>query len=185
MSLHLAKTQSPLQACAARLELEWVDWPDSWESFEAYIRRRGDDNECTVLDTWPKEFKAAAIARSKRIENWQTNKLRQWLDKMDRLTEAKKAMQVRNEDGSSSLEFVDDNTTQIAALKFLIENVMGAAAAKSSPQDMKNNPHQGIKIDAVVVSQLEQLGVRLSDERDQRAIEFRSGVEPRRHSDSG
>lgn len=178
MSLALRRERrSPLMATATRLELEWADYPDDWPSFERRVRARGDKLELEVLDTWPAEFRAAAIGRAKRIENWQTNKLAEWLEKMDSLTEAEKAMSVKHEDGSSSIDYVPDNGVRLQALKFLIENVVGAAAQKGSGE--RTPPQTGIPIDATVIKALQENGLRLSEARTERAIEFRSGVDGR------
>lgn len=188
MGLHLEPRDSALKACAARMELEWADWQDNWESFEEYVRGRGNPREIQVLDSWPKEFKAAALDKAKRLDNWQKNRLMGWLDSVDRLTRAKRAITVKNADGSTQLEEVDDNSTQLSALKFLIENVVGAAAPKE-PKGQPKNPQGGIKIDETLAQQLRDMGVRLSEQRTERSIEFRSGLdgepEPPRHTDPG
>ena len=167
------KTQTNLEAAASRLELAYCSWEGTWEAFENEVKRKGTSSEKEVLRLWPNEFKASVVERNKRVIRWQDKRLGTYLDRMDKLTEAKKSVVTRNADGSTQVEEVDDPTVQLNALKFMICKIEG-----NDPERGPCNPNQvpTIPLEKAVVESLKSIGLRLSDHRAEQSVEFRSGV---------
>jgi len=109
-----------------RLEVRWATWPDSWATFVETIRAEGSEAEISVINRWPDEFKVAALQRAEKIATWQENRVFEYLQKIDDLTEATKLCQ------KTGIE-VADNITRLTALKYLVDRAMGIAKAPNDP----------------------------------------------------
>jgi hypothetical protein len=162
-----------LKIAKENLELEYIDFEGTWEEFTDYVVAQGKPAKIKVLELWPEEFRQSASLRKKRIDTWQTNKLLGYLDKMDKLTDADKAVIVKDGD-QSTVEMVPDNAIRLAALKFMISKIEGnnpelaAKPSKDAPQVVADEEFQEAMKNAT--------GVRLSEQRSQRSIEFVSGT---------
>lgn len=121
----LPATHDAVAVAQRRLENRWCSFPGTWKEFLADISENGTAHEKAVVERFPAQFKVDAYERAQRIQTLQENRLMEYLDRMDHLTQATKTD--RNGDT------VPDNGVRFNALKFLLERALGAVHQTEKP----------------------------------------------------
>jgi len=122
---NIPATHDALAVAQRRLENRWCTYPGPWKEFIADIEKTGTAQEKMVVQRFPAQFKVDAFERAQRIQTLQENRLMEYLERMDHLTQATKT----DRNGDS----VPDNGVRFNALKFLLERALGAVHASEKP----------------------------------------------------
>lgn len=122
---NLPATHDSLAVAQRRLENRWCTYPGTWKEFVHEVEESGTAQEKLVVQRYPAQFKVDAYERAQRIQTLQENRLMEYLERMDHLTQATKT----DRNGDS----VPDNGVRFNALKFMLERALGAVHATEKP----------------------------------------------------